>query len=61
MTAVRFDIFLQRFFDFIYSGAKDFLTPEEAENIYKNNCPGDAECRKKIDAIVHFKFLTLVF
>jgi hypothetical protein len=61
MTVVRFDIFLQRFFDFIYLRAKDLLTPEKSENIYKNNCPGDAESRKKIDAVVHFKLLTLFF
>ena len=57
MSVVRFDIFLQRFFDFIYLRAKNLLTLEESENVYKNNCPGYAECRKKIDAIVHFKFL----
>jgi hypothetical protein len=61
MTVVRFDIFLQRFFDFIYLRTKDLLAPEESENIYKNNCPGYAESRKKIDAIVHFKFLPLFF
>jgi hypothetical protein len=61
MPVARFDIFLQRIFDFIYLSAKDLLTPEESENIYKNNCPGYAESRKKIDAVVHFKFLPLLF
>jgi hypothetical protein len=34
---VPFDIFLQRFSDFIYLTAKGLLTPEEPENVYKNN------------------------
>jgi hypothetical protein len=48
-------------FDFIDLRSKDFLTPEESENVYKNNCPGYAESRKKKDAIVHFKFLPKFF
>jgi len=54
-----FDNLLQRFFDFRYLMVKGLLTPEESENIYKNNCPGYAEGRKKIDTIVHYKFLSL--
>jgi hypothetical protein len=54
-------MFLQRFFDFIHLRVKNLLTPEESENVYKNNCPGYAESRKKIDTVVHFKFLTLFF
>jgi hypothetical protein len=61
MNAVRFDIFLQRLFDFIYLRVEDLLTPEESENVYKNNCPGYAEGRKKKDAVVHFKFLPIFF
>jgi len=36
-TGIYFDIFLQHFFDFIYLVIKGFLTPEESENVYKNN------------------------
>ena len=59
MAVVQFDISLQRFFDFIYLIVKGLLAPWEFENIYKNNRPGYAEGRKQIDAIVHYKFLSL--
>jgi hypothetical protein len=59
MPDVRFDIFRQRFFDFIYLRAKDLLTPEEFENENKNNRPGYAESRKKINTIIHNIFLSL--
>jgi hypothetical protein len=37
------------------------LAPEEFENVYKNNRPGYAEGRKKINAVVHYKLLSLFF
>jgi hypothetical protein len=52
---------MQRFFDLIYLRAKNLLTLEESGNVYKNNCPGYAEGRKKKDAVFHFKLLTLFF
>jgi hypothetical protein len=58
MTVIQFDIFLQRFLDFIYLVVKGLLTPEESENVYKNNRPGYAEGRKKINTVVHYKFLS---
>jgi len=61
MAVVQFDIFLQRFFDFIYLIVEGRLTPEESENVYENNRPGYAESRKKINTIIHYKFLSLFY
>jgi hypothetical protein len=61
MPAARFDIFPQRFFDFINLSVKGLLTAVEPENVYKNNRPSYAEGRKKVNTIVHYKFLSLFF
>ena len=61
MIVIPSEIFLQRFFDFIYLRVKGLLTPVESENVYKNDCPGYAEGCKEIDTVVHYKFLSLFF
>jgi hypothetical protein len=61
MPAAALDIFTQRFVDFIYLSVKGLLTAVESENVYKNNRPCYAESRKKVNTVVHYKFLSLFF